>query len=558
MELLQQIDSAMFVGGLGLFLFAMHQLESTLRDMSASRLRLFFQRYTGNSINASVVGALATAFVQSSSLVGLMVLAFAGANILTLQSALAVIFGANLGTTMTGWLVATIGFKIDVSQFAYPLIGAGALALVGFKGSVKNAGSLLTSVGLLILGLNVMKQSVDGLATVVDVHSFADLALWQFLVFGVVFAGVAQSSSATMLIALAALNAGVIELPGAAAIAVGADLGTTSTVILGGVVGPAIKKRAAAAHFVFNLTTTVLAFVFLQSLLDAVHALGVRDPLYSLVAFHSLFNLIGVVIFLPCIRPMARLLQRLFVRPAGAESRFVTQTSATITAAALPAMTNEVAALIDRVLDQNRYAFSPPLAVMDTGASGRQTVSWGQPPSDYEQMYRRNKQLEGEILAFASQVQRQPNEPAASERLNQLLFAARCAVHAAKSLSDVHHDLIALRDAADPILGHYLQDFRASLEDVYESLFQLDAENATAVAHDYAGIHRKIQSIHDNLHAQILVHVSEQQLRRDDISTLLNVNRELLSSNTSLLLALQALGLDETEADTLVESYESA
>ena len=143
----------------------------------------------------------------------------------------------------------------------------------------------------------------------------------------VVFAAVVQSSSAAMMVTLAALHTGVIELPAAAAIAIGADLGTTTTVLIGAVKGGAGKKRVALAHVIFNVTTAVLAFGLLMPLLGVVSAVGIRDPLFSLVAFHSLFNFLGIVIFLPVMRPFANFLGRRFEVIAKDESLFVNETS---------------------------------------------------------------------------------------------------------------------------------------------------------------------------------------------------------------------------------------
>ncbi|MEM7611110.1 MAG: Na/Pi symporter [Pseudomonadota bacterium] len=558
MDLLRQFDSAAFLGGLGLFLFAMSQLEAALRATSATKLRSFLQRRAGSAIQSSMVGALATALVQSSSLVGLMVLAFTGAGVLTLESALGVIFGANFGTTITGWLVATVGFKFDVFGFAYPVIGIGALVFILCSGRVKEAGRLMTAVGLLVLGLDVMKTSVDGLSAVIDLGALSSLAPVQYLLFGILFAAVVQSSSATMLIALTALNAGIIDLPAAAAVAIGADLGTTSTVLIGGIVGPAIKRRAAAAHFIFNLTTAVLAFWFLVPLLALVSLIGLTDPLYSLVAFHSLFNLVGVLLFLPLIRPLAGFLRHRFVVEPHLESRFVSQTVASITEAGLAAVEGEVSYLVQRVIDQNRHVFSPPLDIPGSQEGVTSASSYWAGAFEYGQMYRKNKELEGEILEFVAQIQSQPIERAVTTRLNQLLSAARHAVHAAKSLSDVRHNLDELAQSIDPKLVKYHARFRTALEECYGFINEIGSADSAPVVHDFAEANRLVQSVHDQIHDNIYADIRSNEIRREEISTLLNVNREFLVSNSSLLLALQELGLTETQVTTLAESYVGA
>lgn len=237
-------DIWQFVGGIGLFLFAMAQLETALQRFSGRSFKRFLQTYTDKPLKAVVAGGLTTAFVQSSSLVGLMVLAFVGAGIMSLGNALGVVFGANLGTTVTGWMVTALGFKLNLESISLPLIGIGSLLLVGLSGRIKEVGRLAAALGFLLMGLTLMKDSVSALSDSMDVTKLANLAAWQYLAFGVGFAAVVQSSSATMMVTLAALHAGVIELPSAAAIAVGADLGTTSTILIGTIKGAAGRNAS--------------------------------------------------------------------------------------------------------------------------------------------------------------------------------------------------------------------------------------------------------------------------------------------------------------------------
>ena len=155
--------------------------------------------------------------LQSSSVVGLMVLAFVGAGIMPLRNALGVVIGSNLGTTFTGWIVATAGFKVDVEDFALPMIAIGAMAMIALKDRMSRWGQLIVGAGLLFLGLSLMKDSVAALQTSVDLQDVADFSSWQYVIFGALFAATIQSSSATMMINLTALFSGIIDLPAAAA-----------------------------------------------------------------------------------------------------------------------------------------------------------------------------------------------------------------------------------------------------------------------------------------------------------------------------------------------------
>ena len=267
-----QFDYWGLLAGVALFLFAMSQLETGLQALGGRSLAIYIRRQAGKRINAVIGGIVSTAFLQSSSVVGLMVLAFTGAGLLNLTAALGIVFGSNLGTTLTGWIVATLGFKFEIFSLSLPLIAVGGLGVVFARDRLTEYGRILLGLGLLLMGLQFMKTSVSAVEQLIDINDLADLAAWQYLLFGTVVAAVIQSSSATMVITLSALHAGIISLPNAAAIAIGADLGTTTTVIIGALNGSATKRQVAAGHVLFNVITDVLAFML-------------RTPLLGIVAF---------------------------------------------------------------------------------------------------------------------------------------------------------------------------------------------------------------------------------------------------------------------------------
>lgn len=547
-----QFDIWQFVGGIGLFLFAMVQLETALGGFARRPLKRFLQKHTDKALKSVLVGAVSTAIVQSSSLVGLMVLAFVGASIMSLTNALGVIFGANLGTTLTGWAVATLGFKLNLESISLPLIGVGSLLLVGLKGRVSEFGRMLTAVGLLLMGISLMKSSVGTVADTLDVTRLADLAGWQYLSFGIVFAAIVQSSSAAMMVTLAALHSGVIELPAAAAIAIGADLGTTSTIVIGALQGASGKKRVALAHFIFNLVTAIFAFSLLLPLLNVVRGAGILDPLFSLVAFHSLFNLVGIIVFLPIMRPFAHFLERRFAGTVRHESLFVCETTATVSDAAIVAIAEETAHIIGRVIRQNMRVFTPALPT----PAGRFPVKLPAEPgtdknASYDELYRRNKLLEGEILSFALKVQAEPLEPEQAERLNRLLSSIRQVVHSAKSLRDVRHNFEEFSDSANGQLIAYLEHFRSAMTEFYGAVFRLrTGVDSQAIFQDFIDLMKKAHGAYDQMHREVYKGIHHGQLADDEISSLLNVNRELLNSNIALVVALEEFG--SKEGDTAV------
>ena len=274
--------------------------------------------------------------------------------------------------------------------------------------------------------------------------------------------------------------------------------------------------------------------------------------MYTLVAFHSLFNLIGIVIFLPLLTPFAGLSNRRFRDKIPHASLFVGDATTTVSDAALAAVNEETAHLLTRVIRQNMRVFSPALPE----PPGRLPV-----PGDFavradgfsfDELYRQTKQLEGEILAFAVRVQEEPLEPEESSRLNQLLAAVRNAVHSAKSLRDIRHDLEDFEDSPRREVSKYLEHFRSVMTALYGELFGLRRdENSRAVFQDFADLLERINEWHDQLHREVFADIKSGRIDEKDISSLLNVNRELLNSNIALLMALSDYHLDAESSDAL-------
>ncbi|MEE4184792.1 MAG: Na/Pi symporter [Gammaproteobacteria bacterium] len=541
------------LAGIGLFLFAMQQLEAALQLLAGRSLAGFLRRATGNRFRAVGAGLLATALLQSSSIVALMVLAFVGAGLLALPAALGVVVGSNLGTTLTGWAVATVGFKVDIDAAALPLIGGGALLLLWGRGRWMALGQLGFAMGLLLLGLDLMKSSTGALTEIIDTRTLAGLALWQYACFGIVVAGVIQSSSATMMITLAALNADLIALPGAAAIAIGADLGTTTTVVLGAARGSAYKRQVAAGHVVFNLTTDALAFVALAPLLALVAAMGITDPLYSLVAFHSLFNLFGLLLFVPLLNPFAAWLARKFPAADMHETRYLTEVRPGVAAVALEAVEKESARAIARALRCQMLAFEPPLPpppglppVADDEPAGPRAKQ------DFAKLYEASKVLEGEILEFTIRLQAETAETAVTARLNALRSAVRRSLHAAKAIKDIRHNLVEMAASPDPQVSRHTERCRQAMQRFVADLFALRPEPATVPGiESLAPVLQSVYADYEAFNAEIYADVRDSVVGERQVSSLLNVARELLRTRESLVFALAHYYLSPADAQVL-------
>jgi phosphate:Na+ symporter len=305
-------------GGIGLFLMGLVLLTDGLKAYAGDALRRALVRFTGTPAKAFLSGALATALVQSSSATTVTVIGFVSAGLLTFPQAVGVVFGASLGTTATGWIVAGLGLKISVGFYALPLVGIGAFLNLLGRGRARSLGLALAGFGIIFIGIETMQDAMRRLAGQFD---FARLpaAGWSGRLIatgiGFVLTVLMQSSSAAVATTLTALHAGAINFDQSAALVIGAAIGTTTTGALAAIGGNTAAKRTALAHISFNLATGLIALALLPAFLRVlawaqVHA-GLDPGAMSLAAFHTLFIALGAAIFLPIAHSYARAIERL-------------------------------------------------------------------------------------------------------------------------------------------------------------------------------------------------------------------------------------------------------
>lgn len=531
------------LAGLGLFMLGMKQLEEAIAALAGVSFRRFVRDHANTPLRGIAVGTAATAVLQSSSLVSLLVLAFVGAGILPLNGGIGVIMGANLGTTVTGWLVATLGFKLNLSTLALALVGAGGLGsvLLPKGGRLREIAAFVVGLGLLLYGLDLMKLGVERFAAQFDVSPFAGLSILVLALLGAGVTAVIQSSSAAMMIALSALHGGVLDLESAAAFAIGTGVGTTVTAVIGAVGGSPDKKRVAAAHVGFNVLKAALALLMLYPLLAVLARIpGLDDPLLRLVAFHSGFNVLGIVVALPFVGWAAGVLGRRFRGSASLVNAYLHGTAPEVPEAALEAVRKEVRRALGMSIGLNRYALrlhpGPRSPWPDPDESGP-----GAGRRTYGQRYERLKRLEGELAEYVLQLQSQELPPELARGLMAQLEAMRLAVISAKSIKDVRQNLVELRLALRDSTDQWLDRFEANARALYEALDRLQpGQSPDTVVQSLSRLRNDIRDRRDRILADLYRSAGQRQLDELELSTLFNVNRELHSSGKALLRALNA------------------
>ena len=337
-------------GAMGMFLYGMNLMSSGLQKAAGDRLRGFLSAMTSNPFKRVMTGVGITALIQSSSATTVMVVSFVNAGLLTLVQAIGVIMGANIGTTITAWMVSLLGFKADISILAVPLMLLGFLFSNSKKNQHKNIGELIVGFSLLFLGLSFMKESVPDLKQTPEVLEFvkqwSGYGFWSVLIFlgiGTILTLILQSSSATMAITLIMLSMGWIPFPMACAMVLGENIGTTITANIAASVGNPSAKRAALSHTIFNVFGVIWALILFRPFLSLVgkiiELLGFPNPaaadfsvtepdgatgtaaLYGLSMLHTLFNLINTLLLVWFTGLIAKIVSKIVKEPENKEEK---------------------------------------------------------------------------------------------------------------------------------------------------------------------------------------------------------------------------------------------
>ena len=316
------------LGGLGVFLLGIKMMSDGLQKAAGDRLRRIISSATTNRFTATLSGILATSIIQSSSATTVMVVGFASAGLLNLSQSLGVIFGANIGTTTTAWLISILGFKVDISLFAMPMIGVGFFSQFIKKWPlVRRIGEAMLGFGLLFLGLSLIQGSIPDLQNspavvewVVKFRPDTLLSLLAVIGVGSVLTVIFQSSSAVMAVTLTCAAKGLIDYPTACALVLGENIGTTITANIAAIGAPLAAKRAALGHMLFNVLGVIWAVILFHPFLELIAwivpgSTQGNDPQvlltnipYHLAAFHTMFNIINTAVMLIFIKPFERLI----------------------------------------------------------------------------------------------------------------------------------------------------------------------------------------------------------------------------------------------------------
>lgn len=484
--------------GVAIFLFGMLSLDKGFRVFTGGTLERLLQHSTNRVWKSISFGVVTTTLVQSSSLVSVITISFLSAGLMGLVQGIGVIFGANIGTTTGAWLVSAIGLKVKLATYAMPLLMIGIVMIMQNRKHWRGLGHIFTGLGFLFLGIDFMKDGFEAFQSVIDLKSFALAGVLGLLVYtfaGMVATVIMQSSHATLVLTITALASSQITYENAIALAIGANIGTTVTAIIGAISATAPGRQLAAAHFVFNTVTALAALLLHQPLIVIVDHLagflgiGATDYTLKLSLFHTLFNVLGVLLMLPFMRALANLLKSWFIddrqaslnlpmhrrdrRHETVEPKYLSHSMMAHPDVALSALLQEMRRLWDNSLAVMAYALfldrrdiesEQPLDLALLQSSIHEQTS------DINELYERYvRPLNTAILTASHQLPNTLND-AQQETIYALKVACRDLVSAVKDVKHLQKNLVKYHDHSSEALKQQYRDFRIQLAQLLHRL----------------------------------------------------------------------------------------
>lgn len=351
------------LGGIGLFLLGMSMMTDGLKELADDALRKWLNRFTGGTFRAIFSGALITLLIQSSSAATIITIGFVSAGLISFTQSIGIIIGANIGTTSIGWIISLVGFKISLTAMSLPIIGAGALFKVFASKSLKPYGSVLTGFGLLFLGLATLQE---GMVLQEDMLALGllqgDNFLHQILLIliGFIMTVIMQSSSASVATTLTFLHVGAITFDQGVFLVIGHHIGTTVTALIAAVGASISAKRTALTHVLFNIGTAIVITVFAPLIISLTVLIstfinGTFDAVLGIAVFHTLFSLIGALIFVPFIHPFAKLIKSFLPEKGNPLTQYLDKNVASIPAVGLETAYKTLIEIIKELTEEIIY-----------------------------------------------------------------------------------------------------------------------------------------------------------------------------------------------------------
>ncbi|MFT7002780.1 MAG: phosphate:Na+ symporter [Sulfurimonas sp.] len=475
-------DVKLIIAGVAIFLIGMVFMEDGFKLFSGRVMQTILKKATSSVPKAIGAGFIATSIIQSSSLLTIIVISFLSAELISLSGAIGIIFGSNIGSTTTAWIVSSFGVKVNIAQFALPMITFGVV--FRFKNSelYQGIGTILVGLGFVFLGIAYMKDGFDVVSKGINLASYAMdgyLGVLVYVLLGAMITIVIQSSAATMALVITALAIGQIEYFNALEIAIGANIGTTVTAILGALTSNANGKRLAIAHLIFNIVTAAVAIVFLYQLahlvtfLSAIIGINPTDYTMQLALFHTLFNVLGVLIVAPFTSNLVKFLESLFVQVDDVDkAKYLDNVVINTPEAALEAIKKEVEHLYDNAVEVISHALSlhrhKYLGCKDMSEVIKHSDK--NINTDINIFYDKHiKEIYGEIIYYATLAQDNMNEEQ-KNKVYKLKVACRDIVESIKSIREIQKNIKVYIHGGNKVMKNEYNYLRREIAETIDSI----------------------------------------------------------------------------------------
>ncbi len=509
-------DYKIIIGGIAIFLIGMIFMDDGFKLFSGGALEKLLAKSTKTLPRSIGTGFVATSIMQSSSLVSIIIISFLSAGLMSLSGAIGVIFGSNIGSTTTAWIISSFGVKIDMAVYAMPMIIFGVGFKLSDKHTLKGFGNVLIGLGFIFLGIEYMKDGFETLKNGIDLSSFqmeGYLGALVYILVGIVATVVIQSSAATMAIIITALVSGQIIYINAIELAIGANIGTTITAILGAMTSNSNGKRLALAHLIFNLVTGFVAIIFLYQLTDLTTFLALKigiaadDYGMQLALFHTIFNVLGVLIISPFTTKLVAYLETKFIVKEDEDilkPLYLDNLVLTVPDASLNSIKKETIHLYDNAVEIIVHSIFLHMYQLHNSKEIEEAILH----SDIDELQDINKFYEskikyiyGEIIRFATLAQEYMDE-IDKDKAYDLKLASRNIVESVKDMRDLQKNMFFYLKSGNEFIKEEYNHLRLNIAQTIEAIEELkksddmDAVTQLGLLRDKI---RELKSIKNNI-----------------------------------------------------------
>jgi len=479
--------------GVAIFLFGMLALEEGFRAFTGGVLEKILKKSTNKMWKSLTFGFTAATVMQSSSLVSVITISFLSVGLIGLVEGLGIVFGANVGTTTGAWLIAGFGLKVKISAYAMPMLVFGVMLIFQKSKSMKGVGYILVGLGFLFLGIHHMKEGFEAFQNSLDLTAYAMEGMAGILVFtliGIIATIIMQSSHATLVLIITALSVQQITYDNALALAIGANVGTTITAVLGALSSNVVGKRLALADVLFKVGAGIVFILFMgpvMGLVDGIASvIGLADDDYTmkLAVFHTIFNVAGVMIMVPLINPLIGLVTRLFKSEPDihAQPMYLNEASLEFGDTALEALRKETARIYDKAIGVIAKGLSLDKQDILSDAKLKQVIKAHDKAVEYDIDEVYEHEIKSLCISILDYTNKLSVDEATSRQVSRIRLANQSILITLKDVKHLQKNMLLYIDSDNPHISAEYNRLRQRIAKVIRRLENIRSQEISATS----------------------------------------------------------------------------